>query len=73
MTLTPKSLAALRSATVNGRCAATAPAATAGALARLGYARLTHAHTGQRGQCWFTITKAGREALAKAAQRGNVK
>ena len=65
MTLTPKSLAALRSATVNGRCAATAPAATAGALARLGYARLTGARTGQRGQCWFTITKAGREALAK--------
>lgn len=68
MTLSPKSLAALRSATVNGRCAAMAPAATAGALARLGYARLTHAHTGQRGRCWFTITKAGREALAKALE-----
>ncbi|WP_411838604.1 hypothetical protein [Paracoccus sp. ME4] len=68
MTLSAKCLAALRSATINGRCSATAPAATAGALARLGYATLTHAHTGQRGQCWITITKAGREALAKEGQ-----
>lgn len=66
LSLTPKSLAALRSATASGRSAATAPAVTASALAKAGYATLTKAHTGQRGVCWFVITKAGRDALAKA-------
>ena len=46
MTLAPKSLAALRSATTNGRSAATAPAVTAGALAN-GFRR-DNGHAGGR-------------------------
>jgi hypothetical protein len=66
MPLTPKALATLRSATANGHCAGTAPARTAGLLAKLGYVRLTRAHTGERGQCWFVVTKAGRDAIDMA-------
>ena len=63
MTLTPEALATLQSATANGRCAGTTPARTAGQLAKLGYIRLTRAHTGERGQCWFVVTKPGRGAM----------
>lgn len=70
MTLTPKALATLQSATANGRCAGTAPARTAGQLAKLGYVRLTKAHTGERGQCWFVVTKAGRDAMDLAEGKG---